>query len=123
MIKRFILLFALFPTLSFAAGDYDGIWETDNNILYSIHQNGDVMVFTELRMDSSEFSVLVGVSRENLATLLLFNGPPRASIRLDITFTSASSLSINMIECTGPFGFPCSSTPLPAFFGTAQRIF
>lgn len=112
-----LLVLPFISISSFAAGDYDGIWETSVGGYASITQNGNSVVAVSLEPLNLEWEAFQGDLVNNSVTMLTVVGVTTASIRLD--FTSTSSMQITVISCA-PVS-ECDFSPGTQF--TAVKIF
>lgn len=107
----------IIPLSSYAAGDFDGIWETSAFEFASITQNGDSMVAVRLVPNNLEWEAFQGDLVGNTATLTTVVSEVTATIRFE--FSSTTSGVVTVISCA-PLN-ECEYLPGTQF--TAVKIF
>ncbi|PCH60731.1 MAG: hypothetical protein COC19_05555 [SAR86 cluster bacterium] len=116
-----ILLLSIVSSLSFAAGDYDGIWQAENTSVFAtIHQNEDSLVFVILGAD--EWSALQGTLQGSQASLSKVTGSGNSiGLSVELQFESATKLTLKVLTCNSIIENACDNLEdLEVLFG---RIF
>jgi hypothetical protein len=121
--KRLLLMLLFIPSLAFAAGPYDGIWQTSQGDFQSIHESEDAtMIMMEFDPSDLNIIALIGSRSGSVADLSLALGS--GYIRINLVFDTLTTGRVLILECTNIFGNPCfNPTLLPIQASTMNKVF
>jgi hypothetical protein len=104
--KKYLLLLCFLPSISLAAGPYDGVWQTGDTTFTIINQNGEQVLATGVDLSDRKFTLSVGIFVGNTLTVqsIVDDG---VSVN-QVVFDSATSGTATLVSCTPSPGFECN---------------
>ncbi|MEX0965402.1 MAG: hypothetical protein WDZ52_15335 [Pseudohongiellaceae bacterium] len=106
---RIVITFIVLAASNFlyAAGPYDGIWQTSDSTYSTVNQNGSTVIVVGLDLVDGDFAISTGelVGSELVLSTAVGNG---AQIVSRVNFISATSATVTLLSCVPDPGYICT---------------
>ncbi len=107
--KKLLLVLFLMPSLAFAAGPYDGIWQSSNTGYTIVNQNGNRIIATSISLSDGRFTIFGGEIEGSTLSLGSIIGD--ATSEMNIVFESPTKATAQVVSCVPNPGFICLFSP------------